>query len=67
MRVLAQYKTRQMSKAIDNQCKYCGKFLSYKQLEDKKDVMHIFIPDTIFEEEKSYWVHKACWQKNNRQ
>jgi hypothetical protein len=41
-------------------CKHCGKFLSYKQLEEQKDVMHVFIPDTICSTEESYWVHKHC-------
>jgi acetyl-CoA carboxylase beta subunit len=42
-------------------CKHCGKFLSYKQLEEQKDVMHVFIPDTAFTIEESYFVHKHCW------
>ena len=42
-------------------CKHCGKFLSYKQLEEQKDVIHVFIPDTICTVEESYFVHKHCW------
>jgi acetyl-CoA carboxylase beta subunit len=42
-------------------CKHCGKFLSYKQLEEQKDVMHVFIPDTVCTVQESYWVHKHCW------
>jgi acetyl-CoA carboxylase beta subunit len=42
-------------------CKHCGKFLSYKQLEEQKEVMHVFIPDTVCTVEESYWVHKHCW------
>lgn len=41
-------------------CKHCGKFLTYKQLEEHKDVIHVFIPDTICTVEESYFVHKHC-------
>lgn len=42
-------------------CYNCGKFLSYKQLEERKDVMQVYIPDTEHTQEQSYWVHKHCW------
>lgn len=40
------------SSAADNnwrKCKHCGKFISYKQMEEQKDVMFHFVPDTEFE------------------
>ena len=49
--------------AIDNnwrKCKNCGKFISYKQIEEQKDVMFHFVPDTEFTIEEQYWVHKRC-------
>jgi acetyl-CoA carboxylase beta subunit len=42
-------------------CYNCGKFLSYKQLQEQKEVMRVFIPDTEHTQEESYWVHKHCW------
>lgn len=42
-------------------CKHCGKFLSYKQMQELGDVMFVFIPDTQFTTEASYYVHRKCW------
>lgn len=42
-------------------CYHCGKFLSYKQLQEQTEVMHVYIPDTEHTQEQSYWVHKYCW------
>lgn len=42
-------------------CKHCGKLLSYKQLEEQNDVMFVFIPETSFTIEESYFVHVVCW------
>ena len=44
-------------------CNHCGKFISYKQMEEKKDVMFHFIPDTEFTIEETYWTHKRCFVK----
>lgn len=52
------------SSATDNnwrKCKHCGKFISYKQMEEQKDVMFHFIPDTDFTTEEAFWVHRHCW------
>ena len=57
-------KSHVTSSATDNnwrKCKHCGKFISYKQMEEQKDVMFHFIPDTDFTTEEAYWVHKNCW------
>jgi len=42
-------------------CKHCGQYLSYEQLEKRETVMHVFIPDTMFTVEESYFVHRHCW------
>jgi acetyl-CoA carboxylase beta subunit len=42
-------------------CKHCGKFLSFEQMEKQTDVMFVFIPDTQFTIEKTYYVHRKCW------
>ena len=42
-------------------CKICGKFLSFKQLEEQKEVLYVFIPDTQFTIEQNYYVHLKCW------
>ncbi len=42
-------------------CKHCGRFISYKQMEEQKDVMFHFIPDSEITTEEAYWVHKHCW------
>ncbi len=42
-------------------CKHCGRFISYKQMEEQKDVMFHFIPDSEITTEEAYWVHNNCW------
>jgi acetyl-CoA carboxylase beta subunit len=49
--------------ATDNdwrKCNHCGRFISYKQMEEQKDVIFHFIPDTEFTIEETYWIHKKC-------
>jgi len=41
-------------------CKYCGKFISYKQMQEQKDVTYYFIPDSDVSSEVSYWYHNNC-------
>jgi hypothetical protein len=51
------------SSATDNnwrKCKHCGKFISYRQMEEYKDVMFHFIPDSEITTEEAYWVHRHC-------
>ena len=52
-----------MSKIDNNfrKCKHCGKYLSYKQMQDQKDVMFVYSPDNEFSVQVNYWVHKSCW------
>ena len=40
-------------------CVHCGKFISRKDIEDKKAKFH-FIPDNEFGPEESYWEHVEC-------
>ena len=59
----AFHKAYVTSSATDNnwrKCKHCGKFISYKQMEEQKDVMFNFVPDTEFTVEEAYWVHGHC-------
>ena len=61
------YKTNTKGNANDNtwrKCNNCGKFISYKQMKEQKDVMLHFIPDTEFTIEEAYWVHTHCSQFN---
>lgn len=56
-------KTHVTSSATDNnwrKCKHCGKFISYRQMEEYKDVMFHFIPDSEITTEEAYWVHRHC-------
>jgi acetyl-CoA carboxylase beta subunit len=49
--------------ATDNnwrKCKHCGKFVSYKQMEEQRDVVFNFIPDSEITTEESYLVHRHC-------
>lgn len=41
-------------------CKHCGKFISYKQMEEQNDVVFHFVSDTDFTIEEEYWIHKDC-------
>ncbi len=41
-------------------CGHCGKFISYKQLNEKKEVSFKFTPDTEFSSEEGYWIHNKC-------
>ena len=41
-------------------CKNCGKYLSYKQLENTKEIEYVFILDTEFSLEESHYKHKNC-------
>jgi hypothetical protein len=58
----AFYKANVISRVNNNwrKCKYCGKFISYKQMEEQNDVMFHFIPDSEITIEEAYWVHKHC-------
>jgi hypothetical protein len=50
-------------KKTDNnwrKCKHCGKFISYKQMEEQKDVMFHFIPDSEITTEEAHWAHRHC-------
>jgi len=40
-------------------CGLCGRFISYKQMENKEAVFH-YTPDTDFTSEEMYWTHKNC-------
>jgi hypothetical protein len=62
----AFHKAHVTSSATDNnwrKCKHCGKFISYKQMEEQKDVMFHFIPDSEVTTEEAYWVHRHCCQR----
>ena len=41
------------------QCRHCGKFISRRDIENKKAKFH-FIPDSQFGPEESYWEHVTC-------
>lgn len=41
-------------------CKSCGKYISFKQIEQQTEVRFHFIPDTEFTIEEAYWIHKKC-------
>lgn len=40
-------------------CVNCGKFISRKEIENKKAKFH-FTPDNQFGPEETYWEHIAC-------
>ena len=44
---------------IWNQCIYCGKLISYSDM-DKKKAKAEFTPDTEFTIEKTEWYHVKC-------
>ena len=56
-------KSKEMKRTDNNwrRCEHCGRFLSYKQMEEQKDIMFVFIPDSQFTTQQSYWTHKDCW------
>lgn len=40
-------------------CINCGKFISFRDIENEKVRFH-FIPDGVCGPEESYWEHKQC-------
>lgn len=43
-------------------CAYCGKFISYKDIEDEKIIFN-FEPSSHFGPEINEHIHKECWNK----
>lgn len=41
-------------------CHGCGKYLSYDQIEKQTNIKQVFIPDTDFGPEESYFIHNSC-------
>jgi hypothetical protein len=41
-------------------CYYCGKFISNTKIQEGKEVKHVFIPDTEYTQEESYFFHVNC-------
>lgn len=43
-------------------CSVCGKFISYKDIEDGK-TFYEHIPDTLYSTEENIHTHKACEER----
>ena len=41
-------------------CNNCGKFISYKQMEQHSEAVFHFVPDSEITTEEAYWVHRKC-------
>jgi hypothetical protein len=47
-------------------CEGCGKYISYNQMEELKDVTYIFVSDSEITTEESYYIHYKCLFKNRK-
>lgn len=43
-----------------NRCEYCGKFVSFKDIEEGKVVHKLLYPDSQFTKETYETYHKSC-------
>jgi len=51
-----------MSRRREFKCICCGKYVSYKDIDDKKVIVE-FTPDTVYTSEKCEMYHIKCKEK----